>query len=324
MIEKALEPKTGGTILVLGGGGARGFAHFGVLKVLEDAGVQIDRIVGVSIGAFVGALYCHQPDTAAITARVAEYVASERFSRFYGRMTKASKNTGNRNGETADIETETARLGLLGRLKDYLRATMAFHRFVVKPGILSNRPMLDCLEYCMPESQIEDLEIPLSIVAADLKSGDRVLLESGDLFSAVVGTTALPGIFPPVARGDHLLSDYGVLCSMPVTTAMQFSPDRIIAVDLTPEIEFKETFSSGLEVVNRMESIGCFLFKERSATFADTVIKPDVGHVDWADFHDMEAVIEKGMAATKTVLPELTAIKNTKPSGLIPNPGRQA
>ena len=306
----------GGTVLVLGGGGARGFAHFGVLKVLEDLGIRIDRIVGVSIGAFVGAVYCRQPDATVVTQRVKEYVESDRFAKYYDRMTRASRDSAKQVHEDGTVVEGTPGrngAGLFGSVKKYLKATMAFHRFVMRQAILTNKPMEDCLDAVTRNGNIEDLAIPLTVVAADLRSGSGIKMETGDIFSAVLGSTALPGIFPPVERNGHLLADYGVLCSLPVSTALHYRPSTVIAVDLTPEIESKVHFPSGLEIVNRMEEIGCFLFKEHIASAADVVIKPEVGKVDWADFHDMDRVVEKGVAAAESVLPTLLKARARQP-----------
>lgn len=307
--------RNSGTVLVLGGGGARGLAHLGVLQVLESAGIRIDRVVGVSIGAFIGAAYCSKPDARAITEDARRYVTSERFRTYYRAMTRASKKT--RTGaECEHVGVELQKTGANGtngrwfeKLRDYWKASLAFHRVVSSHAILTNRPMADCLDAVIPNNSIESLQIPLTIVAADLRSGDRVHIETGDLHSAVLGSTALPGIFPPVEREGRLLADYGVLCSTPVATAMQYRPARIIAVDLTPELQRREAFTSGLEILNRMEEIGCFLFKEHIAGFADVMIKPSVTSVDWADFHDMDRVVEKGIIATEAVLPTLSRLK---------------
>lgn len=306
--------ETGGNILILGGGGARGFAHLGVLKVLEDAGVRIDRIIGVSIGALVGAVYCNNPNASDCIEATRNYITSEHFRKYYDRMIRTSKrakvnnsdSNDDINGEEADDENNR----WFGKLRDYLQATFAFHRVVMKQSILSNRPLEDCLEHLASNGPMEDLAIPLTIVAADLKSGSRVRMESGDLFSAVLGSAALPGIFPPVERGNHLLADYGVVCSIPVSTALHYKPKRIIGVDLTPELEYRESFSSGLDVLNRMEEIGCYLFKEHTAAYADVMIRPSVSHVDWADFADMDEVIERGVIAAEAVLPTLLRARN--------------
>ncbi len=303
----------GGNVLVLGGGGARGLAHFGVLKVLERTGVRIDRIVGVSIGAFVGALYAQDPDAEANRQRVQDYIESERFRRYYRIMTRASKDSAKgrtENGDSDDEADSKDSSGFLASVKRYMKATIAFHRFVMKQAVLTNEPMEECLKTVAKPGLIEDLKIPLTIVAVDLRTGNRIRIEDGDLYSAVVGSTALPGIFPPVERDGKLLADYGVLCSVPVSTALRYDPAHVIAVDLTPELPYMENFSSGLEIVNRMEEIGCFLFKEHIASAADVIIKPDVNHVDWADFADMDTIVERGIDAAEEVMPTLLRIRN--------------
>ncbi|MCA9321261.1 MAG: patatin-like phospholipase family protein [Planctomycetes bacterium] len=317
-------PRDGGNILVLGGGGARGFAHFGVLEVLEGAGIRIDRIIGVSIGAFAGALYCQDPNALAVRQRVRDYVESEEFSRYLQRMKGASRESSKKRNDGASTpaensEAEAANLvarntaGFMRWVKRYLGATLAFHRFILKQAVLTHEPMLHCLKAIAKNTPIEELQVPLTIVAADLRSGSRVRIERGDLFSAVLGSIALPGIFPPIDRDGKLLADYGVLCSLPVSTAMRYRPAHVIAVDLTPDIEYRESFSSGLEIVNRMEEIGCYLFKEHIAGAADVLIRPDVSHVDWADFNDMDAVVERGIVATESVMPTLLKMRDAVP-----------
>lgn len=306
--------KTGGNVLILGGGGARGFAHFGVLQVLEEAGVRIDRIIGVSIGALVGAVYCNNPNAAEVIDVTRNYITSDRFTKYYNRMMRTSKRAKVGNGDGADEAPEEEHDEEAGRwfgkLRDYLKATFAFHRVVMKQSILPNKPLADCLSQIAVNQPIEDLKLPLTIVAADLKTGSRVRMEDGDLFSAVLGSAALPGIFPPVDRGPHLLADYGVVCSIPVSTALHYKPSRIIGVDLTPELVYRDSFSSGLDVLNRMEEIGCYLFKEHTAAYADVMIRPAVSHVDWADFADMDDVIERGVVAAEAVLPTLLKTRN--------------
>jgi NTE family protein len=320
----APERRRGGTVLVLGGGGARGFAHFGVLLELQKQGIQIDRIVGVSIGAFVGAVWCQNPDAAAATARVRDYITSARFSTYYRHMTQASKKSrvhdeapgqnghghnGNGNGQNGKAPDGKISDRWLGRLRQYMGATMAIHRVITSLAILSHRPMEDCLSVCARNMAMETLAVPLTVVAADLRSGKKVAIESGDLFSAVLGSTALPGIFPPIERDGALLADYGVMCSIPVPTARTYEPDAVIAVDLSPEVRYRSEFKSGLEILNRVEEIGCFLFKEHVAQQADVIIRPQVSHVDWADFAHMDPIVEEGRRATEAELPALLRLR---------------
>lgn len=169
--------------------------------------------------------------------------------------------------------------------------------------------MEDCLESVMQNCLIEDLLLPLTVVAADLKSGQRVDLDEGQLFSAIIGSTALPGIFPPVPREGDLLSDYGVLCSIPMESAAKHDPDLVIAVDLSPPLDVKEEFESGLDVINRMDSISCQLLNGRAAAQADLVIRPQIDGVSWADFMDMDKIVEQGRNSALAILPELHSLR---------------
>lgn len=314
----------GGTILVLGGGGARGFAHFGVLEVLERRGIKVDRIVGVSIGAFVGAVYGQTPNAAEVVTRIRDYITSDRFASYYRRMMNASKKArpakndeasgfdGSEAFEDATLRDDSGSAAerWIGRMKHVMGKTVAISRVVFSRAVLSHRPMEDCLNAVARPGLIEDLRVPLTIVAADLRRGRRVDLESGDLFSAVLGSTALPGIFPPIERNEHLLADYGVVCSMPIPTARRYRPQTVIAVDLSQEVRYKHDFASGLEILNRVEEIGAHLFKEHVVPLADIVIRPRVSHIDWADFADMDPIVAEGARAADLAL-----------SALRPHPG---
>ena len=317
---------TGGTVLVLGGGGARGFAHFGVLQVLQRHGIKIDRVVGVSVGSFVGALYCQTPDAVTITKRVHDHITSAHFAASYRRMMGASRSAGKRSPakieaadslivedavdhRIADANGAGATGRWFGRLRQYMGRTMAFSRIIFSRSILSHRPMEECLARTATDALIESLDIPLTVVAADLRSGMPVAIDSGGLFSAVLGSTALPGIFPPIERDGRLLADYGVVCSMPIETALQYAPDAIIAVDLSPDVKRKEDFASGLEIVNRMEEIGAHFFKTHVSRYADVVIRPHVAQVDWADFADMDPIVAEGARAAEAALPALLRLR---------------
>lgn len=287
---------TGGTVLALGGGGARGLAHLGVLEVLEEAGIRPDRIIGVSVGSVAGAVYCTEPGIEAARRRVLDYILSPAFQRtqlaLYGGQKPA-------NGGLVPG------FSWLTRIKDYLRRNRLFHRVVTGPSVLPGRMLADVTANLVPARGIETCTPPLTVVAVDLRTGLPVRLEEGPLREAVRGSSSLPGIFPPVPLGEHLLCDIGVLCATPVSVARSYDPDLLIAVDVSPGLSPIDECETALEAVMRMQDIGGSMLQDRTISEADVVVRPRVAHVEWTDFSDPEGCIELGRVAARNALPRI-------------------
>lgn len=283
-----------GTILVLGGGGAKGLAHLGVLTVLEEAGIAFDRVLGLSIGSLVGSVYAQTGSARETRDLVSSYVKTDAFQVSQAIMTAA---TASRSSRTRERDSS-----LIRKLHRYLRANLAFNQTILKRSILSAKPIDDALRHLVLPGDIAATRIPLSIAALDLLSGHQVVLESGDIHQAVRGSSALPGIFPPVAHDGRLLCDIGVLCALPIRAALYYEPKVLIAVDLAPRLTPRENFTSALEVILRMQDVAGHLFKEHLGDLADVVIRPETSHIDWADFTRVDETIERGAEAARAAL----------------------
>jgi NTE family protein len=294
--KEVLRPENGrsGTVLVLGGGGAKGLAHLGVLTVLEEAKIKIDRVIGLSIGSLVGAHYALTGNAEATREKIVSYVKSEPFQASQALMSLAAAN---RNGENAEF-----RKSLLSRLRRYIKANVAFNQTILKRSILPQKPIDDALKAIVPAGDIAKTMIPLSIVALDLLTGQQVVLESGDIHQAVRGSSALPGIFPPVPHDGRLLCDIGVLCALPIRAALYYQPKLLIAVDLAPRLIERNSFNSALEVILRMQDVAAHLFKEHLGDLADVVIRPETSHIDWSDFTRVDDTVKAGEDATRAKL----------------------
>lgn len=171
--------------LVLGGGGAKGSAHIGVLNALEALRLPIDLLTGTSIGGLVGAFYAVGLSPLAI---------EQQFRRATGR---------------AILERDPGNTGLLGTRKIEM-----------------------LLREVLGSATFADTRFPLALVTVDIVSGEEVVLQDGPLVDAVIATTAVPGIFPPVIRDEQVLVDGGVLNNVPIDVAGRLGAQRTIAVDL--------------------------------------------------------------------------------------------
>jgi NTE family protein len=202
--------------LALGGGGARGLAHIGVLAVLEREGIPIDLIVGTSIGALIGGAYASGISPDELKKRVDAYLNSTEF------QSSAMKAF-----ETAHAKGE---LGLTQKIQTYLRNCFYLIQAMFKPGILSNEDFQTTINYFIPDIQIEETRIPFRAVATDLVSGEQITFSEGPLRQAVMASCAVPGAIAPFKEGERLLSDGGIICLVPISVARQeLNPRHIFA-----------------------------------------------------------------------------------------------
>lgn len=280
--------------LTLGGGGARGVAHLGAVEAIRDHGIEIERIVGVSIGSLAGAMCAFDLDSRAVVRRALDYLMSPEFQAhqqvLFGSHPRAH---------------EVATGGVFTwyqRVKQYLRANQLFHRVIRMPSLMPGMILKDVVDHLLPDADIADAKIPLSIVTVDLRSGHQVVLEKGPLREAVRASAALPGIFPPIEIGEMLLCDIGVFYSLPTTIARSYDPEFVIAVDVSSEMRRLERCETALDVLMRMDEIGEALFRKHVRHLADLVIRPDVYGVEWFDFSSCEKLVESGRAAARRAL----------------------
>jgi len=285
------------TSLALGGGGGRGVAHLGVMESILEAGLSIDRIVGVSIGSLAGAMYAFEPDIQRAQQSALDYLLSEDFQRHQKIMFGAG---GSKNNN--DAETTGGIFAWYSRAKDYLRANRIFHRVISHPALLPGVVLRDVVDHLLPDADIADAAIPLSIVAADLRSGHKVILERGPVREAVRASSALPGIFPPVEFEGMLLADIGVFYSLPTTVARSYGMHQVIAVDVTSGMRRIQECGTALDILIRMDEIGESLFRRHVRDAADLVITPDVTGIQWFDFSSPGELIERGRAAGRSAL----------------------
>jgi NTE family protein len=176
--------------LALGGGGARGLAHIGVLKVLEKSGIQIDCLAGTSIGGVIAAAY-------------AQGMSAE------------------------DLENEAIKFSKVRHLVGLLDPNPA------RRGFLEGNRVKKYLETLIdPDQLFENLNIPLIMNAVDLNTCGEIAIKEGPLLPALLGTIAVPGLFPPVPHNGHLLIDGGVLNNVPTSHMKSIGADIVIAVDV--------------------------------------------------------------------------------------------
>lgn len=290
-IRELFKPKIA---VVLGGGGAGGLSHVGVLAVLEAEGIKPDMIVGTSIGALVGGLYCAGGSSEKVYGLLSKFVKSDSFDNSYFRKIKTLGSA--TKGERGFLK-KIGRLITMGRF--------AF-KTATKESYIPSESFKKNIEAIISERAIESLGIKLAIVAADLKSGEEVVIESGNLRSAIEASVAVAGILPSAPFDGKRLIDGGYVNQVPVEVAFRLSADVVIAADVSQKlVDLQSEKITGGQSSLRAATILSDTAKRFQLRFADVVISPDLKELDWMDFDKINDFVERGVLAANESLPEI-------------------
>jgi NTE family protein len=275
--------------LVLSGGGARGAAHVGVLKVLDELHVPVDAIAGTSMGAVVGGLYASGMTGAEIETLIRSLNWQDAF-----RDRPPREELGFRRKQ--DERNFLVRYAL--GLKE--------EGFVLPPGLVQGQKLEQVLRNAaLPVAEIQRfdrLPIPFRAIATDLESGQAVLMDSGDLVTAMRASMSAPGVFAPAQREGRLLVDGGLVENLPIDTARAMGVDVLIVVDVSFPLYLRDELTSPLEVTNQAFAIlirGRTLEQRKKLLPTDIVIDPPLGRFASADFSRVPQAIRAGEEAAR-------------------------
>ncbi len=281
-------------VLCLGGGGARGLAHLGAVEALQSAGIVVERYVGVSSGSLAGALCAITPDISHVQGNVLRFLSSAQFQRRQAALFSTAT--------PLEGPTVSGLFRWYGQIRQFLGARHQLLQFFRKPALMPGVLMQELIAELLPDIDITDTQIPLSVVALDLLSGRRVVLERGRLRTALLGSTAIPGVFPPVAMDGMLLCDVGVVDAIPTRVGRAHARDLTVAVDVGGELRRTSHCRTAADVFLRISNVSEHLFRDYSRDLADLVIQPDVAETPWFDCTDARGLIDAGRAAAVLAL----------------------
>ena len=282
--------------LALGGGGARGLAHIGVLRVLEKEAIPIDLLVGTSIGALVGGAYASGIGPDELEEKVDEFLNSTEFQSSAIQAVEAS------------YGKEEA--GVVQKIQSFLKNRFYVVQAMLKPGILSNEDFQAIVNYFIPDIQIEETRISFRAAATDLVSGDLITFSGGSLRQAVMASCAVPGAIQPLKDGEMLLSNGGIICLVPISIAKKEGADIVIAVPVDRDTCSEEEFRTAMDIYVRASEITAHKLKDYELMDADVIIRPEVGDLHWSHFSQARNLVEEGERATRR---NLENIRNAMP-----------
>ncbi len=273
--------------LALGGGGARGLAHVGVLKALEEEEIPIHAIAGTSMGAIVGGAYAQYRDSRKLIHMVHEMI--DRFDLQTGWMDYLRH----------EYEKDQRRESLLKELSYYVRRRLIYVVGASKVSLEPEKKLLEPVKAVIRDQPIENAGLRFAAVTVDLVSGKEVAISKGPMIDAVYASASIEGVFPPLKTGGRLLSDGGASSLVPVKAARALGADFIVGVDIPLTIREETKFASGIEIVLRADDITRDKLNRLLLEKCDVVITPDVGSIHWADFGRVDECIQKGYEAAK-------------------------
>ncbi len=276
------------TALVLGGGGARGLAHIGVLKVLRRHNIPIDMVCGTSIGALVGALYAYKQDVPWLEERVRAFLSSESFIKAGSRYFKQQNGL-----EPDDLLHQLSR-----EIKKRVVINLAAHRISLMKG---ERLQLT-VNQLIPDVEFGELLLPFACSAAELNSGKCTTFTSGHLRKALRASASIPGIIPPLEHKGKLYVDGSVCDNIPVNAALNMGAEFIIAVNVSQNMPRSAEFNNVIDIIIRANQISTHKIDRLLLQKASCVITPRIGHVHWSDFEQYDALIAEGVNAAEKII----------------------
>ncbi len=288
--------------VVLGGGAARGAAHIGVLKVLEENRIPIDAIAGTSMGAVVGGLYASGMSAGELETLAGSLDWGAALNDQSSREFLSFRRKQDDSEFPVDLE-----LGLRGT------------KLVLPQGVIQGQK-LDLLlrELTLHVSHIDDfdqLPVPFRAVASDIEQGVSYVMQRGDIANAIRASMSVPAVFSPVEIDGRLLVDGGITGNLPVDVMQQMGVDVIIAVDVEFPLYGRDELNSALAISEQMLTI--LIRKEtlrqiESLGDRDVLIRPDLGLFESSNFDQIEETIGPGEAAAREQLHKLSALAVSK------------
>lgn len=269
--------------LALGGGGARGAAHIGVLKVLTSEGIKPDLVVGNSMGAIIGGLF-----SAGVKLEDIEKMVC-----------------------TGELQRAYAPRAVPLQLALKICGSILFWRKPTYPGLYSGEALEEYIASLLPdkEMEIEKTPIPFASIVTDLSNGSAYRITSGRLARAIRASASLPPAIKPLEVDDHVFADGAIRANLPTYPAKEMGAEIVIAVDVDEKVRKvdNDSLKSIAGLTNRVASIALSVIDKYHLLKADFVIDPAVDGINVlsSDPEEMRVAIDAGVKAARESLPRL-------------------
>ena len=291
---KIKKPKIG---LVLSGGGAKGFAHIGVLRVLEDAGVKVDYIAGTSMGAVIGGLYASGYNAKQIDSifKVTDFDAL--LQDFVPRTSKNFYEKQNDEKYAFSLPFTAFKIAVP------ISLSKGLYNYNVLNQLFKNQ---------LNTRDFSKLPIPFLCIATDIETGKEIVLKNGYLPQAILASSAFPTLFSPIAIDGKMLIDGGVANNYPVEHVKAMGADIIIGVDVQDDLKTQKDLKEATRILVQITNLQMLENMKGKAAKTDIYIKPDVSKFGIISFGDGAEIIKKGEEAAFVYFEKLQKLGNPK------------
>ena len=286
-------PKVG---VVLSGGGAKGFAHIGALRVIEEAGIPIDYVAGTSMGSIIGGLYAvgYDPDMMQklCTEQNWDLIIKDQIPRKFIPLEKRI----NERHYLLSLPYENGKFKLKRSMIDGMYVNM-----------LLTRLMMPAYE----ERDFSKLPVPFLCIATDMISADPIEFNKGSLAQSIRSSMSIPFLFEPVDYEGYLLCDGGLTNNFPVRNVKDKGIDIIIGVDLEIVKSDREVLDNSLKVLERLISVVSQDESNKAREECKILIRPDIGKANMMSFNDFGPIIRCGEEGARAKFPELKRLADS-------------
>ncbi|MFC4723104.1 patatin-like phospholipase family protein [Geojedonia litorea] len=284
--------------LVLSGGGAKGFAHIGVLKVIDSLGIKVDYVAGTSMGAIIGGLYA---------------------SGYSGKQLDSIFRSINFDDVISDNLPREAKTFYERDNSERYAITLPFDKFKLKlPSALSGGQNVYNLltKLTLHVSEIDDfnkLPIPFFCIATNIETGEEVFLDKGNLAQAITASGAFPSLFRPVIIGDKILIDGGVTNNYPIDELKAKGLQKIIGVDVQDTLVGRKELASAPDILLQINNYRTINDMRKKAKQTDIYIKPNIKEFSVISFSEGRKIVESGEIAALRKVEQLKTLSLPKP-----------
>ena len=309
-------PKVG---IVLGGGGAKGAAHIGVLKYIEEIGLPVDYVVGTSMGSIIGGLYALGYSPYEIENLISQLDWSQYMSNNVERMDISSADKLRRSTYLINISFNH------GELKDRLKKMKDDEQSSTSVSLISSLPdafiggtdLLNlfnslCIGY-QDSTDFNELPIPFACVATNLTTGEAVVLRSGKFPEAIRASMAIPGVFSPMTIDGQLLVDGGLVNNFPTDVCREMGADIIIGVEVAQGLIIDpEKLKSLPQLISQLKNIVIKGHNEENRQLCDLYLHPQVNDYNMLSFSTeaIDTIVRRGYEFAMKYHDELSTIKS--------------
>jgi len=292
--QENMRPKVG---LVFSGGGAKGLAHIGVLKVIDSLGIQVDYIAGTSMGAVIGGLYASGYTANQLDSIFSKIDVDAMLQDYTPRESKSFYEKRNDEIYALTLPFNNFKLGLPTGLSK---------------GLYNFNLMSKLTQHVSDVRDFDKLPIPFLCIATDVETGEQIVLDEGILAQAIIASGALPTLYSPVEINGRLSIDGGVVNNYPVEELKNRGIDFIIGIDVQDGLKNRKQLNEVTAVLTQINNFSMIEKMERKRNLTNIYIKPDIKGYSVVSFDKGNEIINKGYEKASEFIKELLPLKNVE------------